>query len=255
LMKTAVLRRSSRRPNLPLLLLQRRPWRGVGVLSVLSSGAALLGSGALGSSRQRRGSRPLVRGHRRGGAPLPFSFPLLLFFLCFSSLCFSDLATAQRGKTPRCGCAGGGGGLGGEAEWPSYGAAEDTAHGQFFPVAIHGVQAMVAMWSASIGPSLGFEGAVQGLSSQIPPWRSIRGGLGVLTLGLACVPAQHRPSPRARAYARVPVLASTAEGGRKGNRDRLTGGPSSSVKEREGRIEVSWAGWWAVRREGRGAAR
>jgi hypothetical protein len=62
LMKTAALRRSSRRPNLPLLLPQRRPWCGVGVLSVLSSGVALLGSGALGSSRQRRGSRPLVPG-------------------------------------------------------------------------------------------------------------------------------------------------------------------------------------------------
>jgi hypothetical protein len=97
-MKTAALHRSSRRPNLPLLLPQRRPWRGVGVLSVLSSGVALLGSGALGSSRQRRGSRPLVPGRRRGGAPLPFSFPLLLFFLCFSSLCFSNLAAAQRGK-------------------------------------------------------------------------------------------------------------------------------------------------------------
>jgi hypothetical protein len=84
---------------------------------------------------------------------------------------------------------------------------------------------MAATWSASNGPSLGFEGAVQGLSSQIPPWRSIRGGLGMLTHGLACVPAQHRPSPRARAYARVPALASMAKGGRKGNIDRLTGGP------------------------------
>jgi hypothetical protein len=96
-MKTAALRRSSQRPNLPLLLLRRR-WRGVSVLSVLSSGAALLGSGALGSSRQRRGSQPLVPGRRRSGAPLPFSFPLLLFFLCFSSLCFSDLAAVQRGE-------------------------------------------------------------------------------------------------------------------------------------------------------------
>jgi hypothetical protein len=98
----------------------------------------LLGSGDLGSSRQRRDSRPLVPGRRHGGAPLPFSFPLLLFFLCFPSLCFYDLTAMQRGKIPRCGCAGGGGGLGGEAERPSYGAAADTAHGQICPAAIHG---------------------------------------------------------------------------------------------------------------------
>jgi hypothetical protein len=163
-------------------------------------------------------------------SPSPSS--LLPLFSSFSS----SVSWQRKGETPRCGCARGGGGLGGEAEQPSYGAAADTAHGQFCPAAIHGVQAMAATWSASNGPSLGFEAAVQGLSSQIPPWRSIRGGLGVLTRGLACVPAQHQPSPRARGYARVPALANTAEGGRKGNRDRLTGGPNSSVKEREGRI-------------------
>jgi hypothetical protein len=51
----------------------------------------------------------VVRGHSSLGVDVvvlrsPFSFPLLLFFLCFPSLCFSDLPAVQRGKTSRCGC-------------------------------------------------------------------------------------------------------------------------------------------------------
>jgi hypothetical protein len=45
----------------------------------------------------------VVRGHSSLGVDVvvlrsPFSFPLLLFFLCFPSLCFSDLPAVQRGK-------------------------------------------------------------------------------------------------------------------------------------------------------------
>jgi hypothetical protein len=179
---------------------------------VISSGAALLGSGALGSSRQRRGSRP-VPGRRRGGAPLPFSFPLLLFFLYFSSLCFSDLAAAQRGNPQGVAAQGGGGGLGGEAERPSYGAAADTAHGQFCPAAIHGVQAMAATWSASCGPPLGFGGAVQGQRGQFPPGRASVAGAGApARLGVRA----------ARGPARSAMRASvcTAGGGRKSHKHR-----------------------------------
>jgi hypothetical protein len=204
-------RRRSRVPRPPGR--RRRPWCGVGVLSALSSGAALLGSGAIVSSRQRRGLRLLVPRRRCGGAPLPFSFPLLLFFLYFSSLYFSDLAAAQRGKSPRCGCAGGGGGLVGEAEQPSYGAPADTAHGQFCPAAIHGIQAMAATWSASCGPPLGFGGAVQGQRGQFPPGRASEAGAGApARLG---VRAGHGP---ARSVMRASVC--TAGGGRKSHKHR-----------------------------------
>jgi hypothetical protein len=56
----------------------------------------------------------------------------------------------------------------GQVSMASYGAAVDTTHGQFCPATIHGVQALAAMWPASVGQFLGFEGATAGQRGQIP---------------------------------------------------------------------------------------
>jgi hypothetical protein len=101
---------------------------------------------------------------------------LLLLFSPSFLLSIPLFLGSAKGKIPRCGCAGGGGGLGGEAERPSYGAVADTTHGQFCPAAIHGVQAMAATWLQSRGPPLGFGGVVQGQRGRFPPGRASEAG-------------------------------------------------------------------------------
>jgi hypothetical protein len=112
----------------------------------------------------------------------------------------------------------------GEAERPSYGAAADTAHGQFCPAAIHGVQAMAATWSASCGPPLGFGGAVQGQRGQFPPSRASEA---------PCVPV----APRAQCDACISVYGRRRK---KEPQAPLTGGACGS--EEEGEWPAGWLG-------------
>jgi hypothetical protein len=101
----------------------------------------------------------------------------------------------------------------------SYSAAAVTAHGQECPATIHGARATTATWPTSSGLPLGFdfEGAALGAKGSNPPWTSIRGGLGVRTRGLACVPAQAPGRPivlRTRA-AREPRYGPRRKKGRR----------------------------------------
>jgi hypothetical protein len=128
----------------------------------------------------------------------------------------------------------GGGGLGGEAERPSYGAAADTAHGQFCLAAIHGVQAMAATWSASCGPPLGFGGAVQGKRGQFPPGRASEAGA---SWGARMARRVCRSRPRAQSDACISVYGRRRK---KELQAPLTGGACGS--EEEGEWPAGWLG-------------